>query len=331
MKINFSDWSALESYLLLDLKLSEKSSSVSALKSRYKVLCSYYTKLDEEFNRHTFSAFLGSMRDGGYAVSYLNSFITLAKYLDKYFSLNELKDYTYFPDRKTVLYEILTAGEMEKMAEVVLPYQKMADIINQRQKALIYLLATTGCRISEALALKRTDIYNTPPHVMYCDTKNNTDRAVPIPDFLHKMLVELSSDTTEVFKSGRGGKLDPQQINLDLKRRAEACGIKKHVWAHLFRHSFITHMLEAGAEISDVGVMVGHQDPKSTMRYKNSQLEHYAEVMMLHPLLRKKVTLEMIQKRLVDMIDKLVDKEMYTVALKEDSNSFAVVIENNEH
>lgn len=270
------------------------------------------------------------MREGGYAVSYINGFITLAKYLDKFYSLNEFKDFTYFPDRKKVTYEVLTAEEMQKMAEVYLPYQKMADIINQRQKALIYLLATTGCRISEALALKGTDIYNTPPHVMYCDTKNNTDRAVPIPLFLHKMLLALSDDTTEVFKSGRGGKLDPQQVNLDLKRRAEACGIKKVVWSHLFRHSYITLLLEAGAEISDVGVMVGHQDPKSTMRYKNSQLNHYTQVMMLHPLLRKRITLDMIQKRLLDMLDKLIDKEKYKIITQNESSFFRLEVREND-
>jgi len=319
-------WAALHNYFFIELKLSEKASSVQSLRSRFFVLTNYLSQNNLPFNKKTFNEFISYKKELGAAPSYLNGYITLAKYLDKYFDQREFKEYSYFPTSKKINFEILSPDEIQAIAEVEISYQKMSEFINKRQRALVLFLGTTGCRIGEALELRKSDLQESPCYVVFRDTKNNSDRLVPIAPFIMELLKDISSNEF-VFTSARGGKLDLQQVNLDLKRRALAVGIKKPVWNHLFRHSFITTMLESGVDFLDVAVLVGHTDPKSTMRYKNSQLSHYADIMNIHPLLRERLSIDVISKRMRDLMEKLVDRKNYSIESLEMEDGFTLRVQ----
>lgn len=295
-------WPQIETYLLIDRKHSDKRAAVSANKSRFHLLASYFTSV--EFNRENFNQFIYKSKEHGYSVSYINNFIKIAKLVDRYYKLNEVMDYTYFPEIKSVPLVIITPEEIEALANVHIHYQKMSVYINARQKALILLLGTTGCRIGEALNLAFTDLYPTPCCCVFRDTKTNEDRTVPLSQSLYDLLQALPRLGMYVFMSGRGKQLAQNPINNDLKVRCKALGIEKNIYCHLFRHSYITAMLENGVDVSDVGVIVGHRDPKTTMRYKNSLIGHYVDVAHMHPLLRQ----EMSWEQQVDLIRKLSAK-----------------------
>ena len=64
-----------------------------------------------------------------------------------------------------------------------------------------------------------------------------------------------------------GEYLDISAINQVLRRSAERAGIPKHVTSHAFRHSFASHLLEAGCDIKYIQALLGHLDPKSTEIY----------------------------------------------------------------
>ena len=64
-----------------------------------------------------------------------------------------------------------------------------------------------------------------------------------------------------------GDYLDISAVNQVLKRSAERAGIPKHVTSHAFRHSFASHLLEAGCDIKYIQALLGHLDPKSTEIY----------------------------------------------------------------
>jgi len=326
MKISTTDWNKLQDYFFINKKLSTKSSAVSALKSRHKVLASFFETNDLEFNRANFMYFLSILKEKGLQPSYINNFIKMAKHIDNFYKLNEMSDFTYFREKKTTNYDVLTPEEILLLANTKIRYQKYEEFINRRQRALILLMGTTGCRVGEALALRTSDVLPNPCHVILKDTKNGSDRAVPIDRAIFDELHQISHTNQMIFVSGRGGALDPQQVNLDLKVRAKACGIKKNVWAHLFRHSFITTMLEAGVDLSDVGVLVGHADPRSTMRYKNSQLQHYSNIILLHPIIRKGLPLATVSKRMREYMDKLIDLETYQVETNETDDTLTISI-----
>ena len=61
--------------------------------------------------------------------------------------------------------------------------------------------------------------------------------------------------------------LDISSVNQVLKRSAKKAGIEKHVTSHAFRHSFASHLLEAGCDIKYIQALLGHLDPKSTEIY----------------------------------------------------------------
>lgn len=325
MNLDQSLWQTFQTYLFIDRKLSEKSSSRNAITSRFRKLSTYFS--DKEFNRNNFNTFVADMRKQQYSASYINNMIKLAKHLDRFLHLNQLQDYTYFREKKAYTLDVLSPKEIELLASVRLSYKKQAEYLNQRQHALIILIGTTGCRIGEALNLRFSDIHSSPPYVILRDTKNGDDRVVPISQQLYDILLALPIKTEFVFSSGRSGMLETQQVNLDLKQRAEAVGIKKNVYAHLFRHSFVTTMLENGVDALDVGVIVGHRDPKTTLRYKNSLLSHYVDVMHVHPLVRGGQTWQQLTQRIKSILMKSVDTKTNSLNIEERDGKMIIHIE----
>lgn len=324
MKLSKELWPQIETYLLIDRKHSDKRAAVSANKSRFHLLASYFSSV--EFNRENFNQFIYKSKEHGYSISYINNFIKIAKLVDRYYKLNEVMDYTYFPEIKSVPLVIITPEEIEALANVHIHYQKMNEYINARQKALILFLGTTGCRIGEALNLTFNDLYPTPPCCVFRDTKTNEDRTVPLSQSLYDLLQELPHMGTYVFMSGRGKQLVQNPINNDLKVRCKALGIEKNVYCHLFRHSYITTMLENGVDVSDVGVIVGHRDPKTTMRYKNSLIGHYVDVAHMHPLLRQEMSWEQQISLICTLYKRLSSIRSSAIKIFETSRTIQLVL-----
>lgn len=252
----------------------------------------------------------------------------MAKHLASFFGDKSFEDFTYFNEHSYHNYDVLLPVEIEQLANVYIDYKKNFVYINQRQKVLILLLGLTGCRIGEALELKWENVFSTPPHAVFTDTKNGYSRAVPLADFLFELLQQLPRTSEYVFRSARNGNLNEQQLNLDLKRRAKACGINKRIWNHLFRHSFITTMLEAGVDVSDVAIIVGHRDLNSTMRYKNSLIDHYGQVLLAHPLLKQHITFEQLSKRIASTITKMVDTDKFDLRIDHGTGKIAIKVKN---
>lgn len=323
MQISMSEWPAFKTYLVIDRKMSSSRVSLAALKSRFKKFVTWLGTKD--FTRDNFNLFLSEMQTAHAAVSYCNKMVNLAKHLDKYFKLGEFGDYTYFRETRQEK-EILTPVEIESLANVLLPYKKEPDLVNLRQKTLITFLGTTGCRIGEALNLKWADIGSEPPSVVFRETKNGESRHVPIGRSIYDLLYLLPQQSEYVFTSYRNGPLGHQEVNLDLKKRALAVGIKKQVYNHIFRHSYVTTMLELGVDVSDVARIVGHKDINSTMRYKNSLLGYYSGVVQLHPLLNGTLSIEQISLNLKSYLRKLVDTSKYELIVSEGGGSLKIEI-----
>lgn len=324
MKLSTSQWDKLQQFLLVREKHSPKQSAIQADKSRFKQLATYFS--DKEFNLENFDVYIGTLIERKLANSTINNQIKIAKSVERMLGLSELKDYSYFPETRTEIVDLLTSDEIVALADVVIPYRKMSTKINQRQKALIMLLGTTGCRISEALELKFSDIHADPHTVYFRDTKNNRDRRVPIGEDVYKLLINIPRESEKVFVSGRGGHLEYQQINADLKRRAKVLGINKRLYCHLFRHTFITTMLELGASDSDVMHLVGHELHETLMKYKHSLIGHYVDVAHMHPILRKNMSWSQQSTSVKASIEKLVDKRFNRVTVVEENGEMVIRI-----
>lgn len=318
-------WEPFLKFLLISRKFSPKKGAVQAEKSRFLVFCRYF--LDKDFNLSNFESMLGDFRARGLKDSTLNKYVTMGKNICRFKELDFLRDFTYFKESHKPPLEVLSPEDIKGMAEVKMSYQRDERFINQRDKTLIYLLGLTGCRIDEALSLKFKDIHgSTPQYLCFRQTKNHEDRYVPVTSFLYDLLVNMPRDSENVFISCRGGKLENQQVNEMLKRRAWEAGIKFNVYCHLLRHSYITTMIQQGVDWFELSQLVGHKDPKTTMRYYHSLLSRKFEIVQMHPLLKPQMSWSLMTESLKRQVDKIVDKDSNEVNINEDKGTGKLTI-----
>ncbi|MBL3582324.1 tyrosine recombinase XerC [Oleidesulfovibrio alaskensis] len=156
-----------------------------------------------------------------------------------------------------------------------------------RDLALAELLYGSGLRISEALAL---DLCHTDPSsgLIKVTGKGSKERIVPLSDTSRQAL-QLWLDVREtldvsggaeqaVFLGARGGRLDRRQALRIIEDLCRAAGLPQTVSPHALRHSFATHLLEAGADMRSVQELLGHERLTTTQRYTHLTLRKIVEV-----------------------------------------------------
>lgn len=313
MKLTIEDFDSVKRYLLYDKKLRDGKKNEDRMKSRYRVLCSYFE--DKEFTRTNFLGFLEYMLDKGYSKAYMNVLITMAKHLDKHFGINELQDFTRYP-KEDKFVDVFTADEFKALADVELPYRREARETNAKYRALVYILFYTGARINEVLELRWDDVRETPfPVVIFNQSKIYELRYAPIPLSLYVDLQHLPHYSGYVFSNKDGIPMDRTTVSDALKQRAIACGISKRTHPHLLRHSFINIMLRNGAGLEQVSRLVGHKTLETTNRhYVHMMIEELNDVLhTYHPDLKKHQTIETITKRVREMLVNVLDTERFNL------------------
>ena len=147
-----------------------------------------------------------------------------------------------------------------------------------RDRALIELLYATGMRVSELLSLRPADV-NLEASYLTCSGKGNKQRIVPIGDeagewvkrYLREgrpgLLGKRSSARLFVNVKGGGPGLTRVGFWKILKSYARQAGLNKRLSPHTLRHSFATHLLERGADLRAIQMMLGHADLSTTQIY----------------------------------------------------------------
>ena len=146
-----------------------------------------------------------------------------------------------------------------------------------RDRALIELLYATGMRVSELIGLRPADI-NLDASYLTCSGKGDKQRIVPIGDeatawvrrYLREARPRLLGTRTaaRLFVNARGGDaLTRVGFWKILKVYARHAGLKAAISPHMLRHSFATHLLERGADLRAIQMMLGHSDLSTTQIY----------------------------------------------------------------
>ncbi len=145
-----------------------------------------------------------------------------------------------------------------------------------RDKSMIELLYASGLRVTELVELRISQI-NINQGFIKIIGKGNKERLVPVGDealyWLKKYInvsrpvlaKKVASDA--VYLSKRGERMTRQAFWHIIKRHAKAQGIKKHLSPHTLRHSFATHLLNHGADLRVVQMLLGHSDLSTTQIY----------------------------------------------------------------
>lgn len=311
MKIHLEDWEGLKRHYIYDVKVKDNKHNIDILHSRYRIMCRYF--VGKQFTRENFVGFIEYMRGKGYSTAYCNQFIKMARHIDKLHDLNEVRDFSLYPrERKFV--DILTSDEMLALAEVKLDVARDKEAINQKYRALIYLMYYTGARINEILQLRWQDLLDKPVHlVVYNQTKINDNRFAPIPLTLYDDLTALPHYSGYIFTNRDGDPLHITTVSEMLKKRAIAIGLKKRVYNHLFRHSLINLLLKNGAPIHTVSKFIGHKSIETTnASYVHLMVEELNDMLYTyHPALRKQQTLEMVTKRVRELCMNILDSDRF--------------------
>ena len=152
----------------------------------------------------------------------------------------------------------------------VIKVLKAFDSIKHKTVALCCYGA--GLRINETLHLKSRDIDSARQVIVVRNGKGKKDRQVPLSPRLLRCLREYykrERPRSEYLFPGRSrdGALSKMAFAKVLKPTVKKAGIRKRVTAHVFRHSYATHLIEAGVDLRSVQVLMGHASIQSTARY----------------------------------------------------------------
>jgi integrase/recombinase XerD len=174
----------------------------------------------------------------------------------------------------------------EKEVEKLLARPKEKNIRGQRDKAMLELLYATGLRVSELVTLNLKDL-NLEQRFILCQGKGGKERIVPFGHSAEKALREylqktrpklLKRDNPSLFLSSRGKAFTRQGFWKMLKGYARQVDLEKKISPHVLRHSFATHLLERGADLRSVQLMLGHSQITTTQIYTHVSRKHLREV-----------------------------------------------------
>ncbi len=164
-----------------------------------------------------------------------------------------------------------------------------------RDRAMLEVLYSTGLRVSELTGLKVTDM-DTKVGCVRCIGKGDKERVVPVgrkalgivERYLREGRPEIVRSTRAgassafLFVNRRGGKISRVGVWKILSNYGKQAGLRTSLTPHMLRHSFATHLLERGADLRSVQLMLGHADISTTQIYTHVVEERLKQVYKAH-------------------------------------------------
>ena len=212
--------------------------------------------------------------------------------------------YLLYEDRINISpMELIESPTVTRKLPVVLSFEEIESIENTidaskqewfRNKAIIETLYACGLRVSELVNLKLSNLKFDDGFIIVRG-KGDKQRIVPIGSYAIELIIRYIEDIRVhlpvkrehediVFLNRRGRQLSRVFVFTMIKEAVEKAGIKKTISPHTFRHSFATHLLEGGADLRVIQMMLGHESITTTEIYTHID-RHYLEdaILSFHP------------------------------------------------
>jgi site-specific recombinase XerD len=177
----------------------------------------------------------------------------------------------------------------EKILPEVLSEEEVAAILhatdNQKHRAILMTIYSAGLRISELVNLKVKDIDSNRMQIRIEQGKGKKDRYTLLGKKLLESLrnyVKAYKPKTILFEGMDGGYYSQRSIQMILKKSAHKAGITKKISVHTLRHSFATHLLEAGTDLRYIQSLLGHESSKTTEIYTHITRKGFDQI--INPL-----------------------------------------------
>lgn len=211
---------------------------------------------------------------------------------DEHYIQHDFAADIHLPKLPKKLPHYLSLTEVERLLETpdlsgLTTYRKASEM---RNHCMLHVLYATGLRVSELTHLKLNDV-NLQSGFVIVMGKGSKERYVPIgryaisalDDFIENDRSTLSKNKTSFVFPGRSGNSVTRQTFWHyLKRLALKKNIKKKMSPHVLRHSFATHLLENGADLRSVQIMLGHADISTTQIYTHVTRERMKDLHKKH-------------------------------------------------
>jgi integrase/recombinase XerD len=167
-------------------------------------------------------------------------------------------------------------------------------ILGQRDRAMLEVLYSTGLRVSELVGLRVSDLDGKTGCVR-CIGKGDKERLVPVgrkalglvDKYLREARPELlrrgkTGNSPTLFVNRRGAPLSRVGVWKILSAYGRRAGLRRALTPHMLRHSFATHLLERGADLRSVQLMLGHADISTTQIYTHVVEERLRQIYKAH-------------------------------------------------
>jgi integrase/recombinase XerD len=174
----------------------------------------------------------------------------------------------------------------------VLSEQEVIELLNLttgsktslRDRMILELLYATGLRVSELIKLKKSDI-NLEGGFVIASGKRSKERVVPLniysKDTIKAYLKEENPPGAYLLPNKRSGMLTRQAIWKIIRKYATKMA-REHISPHTMRHTFATHLLEGGADLRSVQILLGHEDISTTQIYTHVDSKRLREIHKKH-------------------------------------------------
>jgi integrase/recombinase XerD len=209
--------------------------------------------------------------------------------VEKIITINPVDSIEY-PKIATKIPETLSTNEIDQL----IAYLKKSKNNSLRNCAILEVLYSCGLRVSELINIKISDIFF-DEFLIKILGKGNKERFVPMSKMVKNMIkdyikierfniVSKKGNEDILFLNNRGKRLSRVMIFTILNIAKKGLGIKKKISPHVLRHSFATHLIENGADISSIQHMLGHTNITTTERYLHVSKKHLIETLkVFHP------------------------------------------------
>ena len=284
-------------YLKIERGLSESSIESYTL----DVLGFEKFLIDENITKNPIDCDLSSVQTFIYETAKLLSPNTQARRLS---GLRSFFDYMIFESyRVSNPTDLIEAPKLGRKLPDVLGLNEVDLLLEQidlghpqgfRNRAMLEMLYGSGIRVSELVNLSLSNLFF-QENLIRVTGKGNKQRLVPMGKFTKKfILFYINNSRTQqnidsvyqdiVFLNRNGKILTRQMIFTIIKQLALKADIKKKIGPHTFRHSFATHLLENGADIRTIQILMGHENITTTEVYTHLDTQHLRSVIeRFHP------------------------------------------------